>query len=295
MPAIDLRDITARYPGSGTPAVDGVSLRADGELVALLGPNGSGKSTLMRVLIGQHRAEHGEVASPTDRRMLGVVFQSPAVDDLLTVTENLRLAAALHGLGRRDAAERAGSLARSLGLIELGDRRCGRLSGGQRRRVDLARALMGRPRVLVLDEPTTGLDMDARAQFWQVLDAVRRDEGVTVLYATHLGDEAERADRAVLMRAGRVVAEGTPEELRRPLGSRVARVDRRPAGDAQTLREWVCGLGADARWWSGGAVIAEARSGWMDSCPPDATLRVSAPLLEDVYLWHTGTAEGGDA
>lgn len=295
MPAIDLQSITARYPGTDAPAVDGVTLRADRELVALLGPNGSGKSTLMRVLIGQHPAERGVVASPRDRRSLGVVFQSPAVDDLLTVEENLRLAGALHGLSRSDAAGRAQHLASSLGLVELASRRCGRLSGGQRRRADLARALMGQPTVLVLDEPTTGLDMDARAQFWQVLDEVRLAEGVTVLYATHLGEEAERADRAVLMRAGQVVADGTPDELRAPLGTRVARVDLRPRGNAGTVRRWVKGLGGNARWWSGGAVIAEARSEWMDSCPMDATLRVSAPLLEDIYLWHTGSQEGGDA
>lgn len=295
MPAIDLRGITAGYPGMEASAVDGVTLQADGDLVALLGPNGSGKSTLMRVLIGQHRAERGEVVSPASRRALGVVFQSPAVDDLLTVDENLRLAAALHGLSRSDAVVRAQELAGSLGLVELASRRCGRLSGGQRRRADLARALMGRPTVLVLDEPTTGLDIDARAQFWRVLDGVRRAEGVTVLYATHLGEEAERADRAVLMRAGRVVADGTPDELRAPLGTRVARVDLRPTGDADTIRRWVDGLGASARWWSGGAVIAGARSAWVETCPTDATVRVSAPLLEDVYLWHTGTPEGGAA
>tara|TARA_R110000782_G_scaffold54637_8_gene115499 strand:+ start:39250 stop:40152 length:903 start_codon:yes stop_codon:yes gene_type:complete len=292
MPAIDLRAISATYPGARRPALDDVTLAADRELVALLGPNGSGKSTLMRVLTGLHRPASGTVASPADRRSLGVVFQTPAVDDLLTVRENLRLAAALAGISTNEARARADRLTETIGLSDILTTRCGRLSGGQRRRADLARALMGNPTVLILDEPTTGLDIDARARFWRTIDAVRKDEHLTVLLATHLGEEAERADRAVLLREGRIVAQGTPEQLRGPLGGRVARVDLRPGADSGAVRRWLDTTGVDARWWSGGAIVAHARTDLIQACPMDAaTLRLSAPSLEDVYLWHTADAE----
>lgn len=294
MPAIDLRDVSAGYAGSDGLALRGVTLSADRELVALLGPNGSGKSTLMRVLMGLHRPASGVVASPGRDHgfgSLGVVFQTPALDDLLTARENLMLAGALHGLRRGAARARLDELAPRMDLTAVAAERCGRLSGGQRRRVDLARALMGRPTVLLLDEPTAGLDIDARFQFWRTIDAVRADEQVTVLAATHLGEEAERADRVVMMREGRLVADGTPARLRSPLGARVARVDLRPGGDnegVRAVRAWLdCG-GVEARWWAGGAVVADAGAGLVESCPVEhATVRLSAPTLEDAYLWHT--------
>jgi ABC-type multidrug transport system ATPase subunit len=288
MPAIDLRAISATWPGLDRPAVDAVSLSADRELIALLGPNGSGKSTLMRVLTGLHQPSSGEVVAPADRSSLGVVFQSPAVDDLLTVRENLMLGAALSGVGKPAARDRLDTLAGGIGLADLLDRRCARLSGGQRRRADLARALMGSPTVLVLDEPTSGLDIDARARFWSTLDAIRRDERITVLAATHLGEEAERADRVVLMRDGRVAAEGSPNELRRPLGERVARVDLRPGAAESPVRSWLDRDAPHARWWSGGAIVPDAATALIDACPmKHASVRVAAPSLEDVYLWHT--------
>lgn len=296
MPAIDLRAISATYPGAKRPALDRVTLSADHELIALLGPNGSGKSTLMRVLTGLHRPSGGTVAAPTGRRGLGVVFQTPAVDDLLTVRENLMLAASLCAVPAASARERVASLSSLIGLEDTLRTRCGRLSGGQRRRADLARALMGNPSVLILDEPTTGLDIDARARFWRTIDAVRREERITVLAATHLGEEAEQADRAVLLRDGRIVAEGSPDELRTPLGERVARVDLRPGADDAPARAWLAGTGLDARWWSGGAIVAHARTALIDTCPMDtATLRLSAPTLEDVYLWHTADPESAPA
>lgn len=288
MPAIDLRDISASYPGADRPALDGISLTADHEMVALLGPNGSGKSTLMRVLTGLHKPDAGRVLAPTDRKHLAVVFQTPAVDDLLTVRENLTLAAALHGHGASAARERLDALTPRLNLAEIMGSRCGRLSGGQKRRADLARALMARPSVLILDEPTTGLDIDARAQFWRTLDAVRAEERLTVLVATHLADEAERCDRAVLLKLGRIVAQGTPDALREPLGGRVARVDLRPGRDAGPVRAWLDRAAPSARWWAAGAIVPDASASLVETCPVDhATVRVSAPTLEDANLWHT--------
>lgn len=288
MPAIDLRAITATYPGAHRPALDAVTLAADRRFVALLGPNGSGKSTLMRVLIGLHKPDAGEVVAPADRRSLGVVFQTPALDTLLTVRENLLLAAALAAQPATAARERLAHLADRIGLADLLDTRCDRLSGGQRRRADLARALMGRPTLIVLDEPTTGLDIDARARFWSTIDSIRADEGITVLAATHLGEEADRTDRVVLMREGRIVADDPPDRLRAPLGRRAARVDLRPGADPEAVRSWLRSHAPEARWWSGGAVVPDAEAALIESCPMDhASVRVAAPTLEDAYLWHT--------
>jgi ABC-type multidrug transport system ATPase subunit len=294
-PAVHLIAITATYPSATHPALDRVTLSADRELVALLGPNGSGKSTLLRVLTGLHTPATGQRIAPTDRRRLGVVFQTPALDDLLTVRENLQLAASLCAVSRADANRRLAELAESIGLTDLLDQRAGRLSGGQRRRADLARALMGKPALLVLDEPTTGLDIDARARFWRTLDDLRAREDLTVIAATHLGEEAERADRAVLLREGRVAAEGAPEQLRAPLGQRVARLDLRPGADADALRRWTAEHAPEARWWSAGAIIPDAHAGLIDACPMHlATVRLAAPTLEDVYLWHTGDPANPD-
>ncbi len=288
MPAIDLTNITAGYPGKPRPALSGVTLRADRETVALLGPNGSGKSTLMRVLTGLHTPEAGRVVAPNDRADFSVVFQSPAVDDLLTVRENLTLAAALHGANKAAANRRIEALTDPLGLADILGTRCATLSGGQRRRADLARALMPAPKVLVLDEPTTGLDIDARARFWQTLDSIRATEQLTVLLATHLADEAERCDRVALLREGGLIADASPSELRAPLGERAARIDLRPGHSDQPVRTWIDACDADARWWSAGAIIPNADARLIDTCPMDhATISLGAPTLEDAYLWHT--------
>lgn len=288
MTPIDLQHITATYPGNPTPALANVTLQADNETIALLGPNGSGKTTLMRVLTGLHTPTSGEVIEPASRANLCVAFQTPAVDDLLTVRENLLLAAALHGHGKQAANQRIETLTSRLDLADIVNTRCAKLSGGQRRRADLARALMPSPRVLILDEPTTGLDIDARARFWQTLDAIRTEEQLTVLVATHLAEEAERCDRAVLLSQGKLIAQGTTQQLSAPLGSRIARVEVRPGQVTQPIRAWLEQSNTPARWWSAGAIIPNASTSLVDTCPMEyATIRVSTPTIEDAYLWHT--------
>ena len=209
-----------------TTALGGVTLTVGGhERVALLGRNGSGKTTLLRIASTQLRpsagqvavAGHDVVAEPDAvRQHLGVVFQSPALDPALTAREALRLQAALVRLDRADVAGRVADALADAGLEDRADDRIGTFSGGMARRLDLARGLLHRPSLALLDEPTTGLDPLARDAFWAVLDR-RRGDGSQVV-ATHAMDEAARCDRVVILDAGRVVADGTPDALTASLG-----------------------------------------------------------------------------
>lgn len=199
-----------------------------GALHALLGPNGSGKTTLFRILATLLRPSEGtasvdghDVVDAPDavRRRIGVVFQHVALDPALTVQENLDVQAALYGLARPDARARSADLLDALSLNALAHRRVKTLSGGETRRADLARALLHRPDLLLLDEPTTALDPTARQQFQTLLTRLRAQEGMTILVSTHLLDEAEHADGVTILHAGSVVAHGAPQTLTAALGN----------------------------------------------------------------------------
>ena len=204
-------------------ALDGVSLSVDaGEFVVLLGPNGAGKTTLFQLLTGLFVAEAGRISvDGQDTRhhlvaalaSLGVVFQQPALDLDLTVRGNLRFHARLHGLGGRAADARMQEELSRLGLAAEADRPCRTLSGGNRRKVELARALLHEPHLLLMDEPTVGLDPGSRRSLLDYVSALCRDRDVGVLWATHLVDEAECADRVLVMHRGHMLCEGTPAEL----------------------------------------------------------------------------------
>jgi ABC-2 type transport system ATP-binding protein len=218
----------ARKSYGAVKALDGVTLALGaGEFVALLGPNGAGKTTLFQLLTGLFVADSGRIVIDgldIRRRLvealarLGVVFQQPTLDLDLTVEANLRFHARLHGLSRRRATARIAEELERLGMAGETHRLCRALSGGNRRKVELARALVHEPRVLIMDEPTVGLDPASRRSLLEHVQALCRSGRLGVLWATHLVDEAEGADRVLVLHRGRLVSEGTPAELLRKTG-----------------------------------------------------------------------------
>ena len=195
----------------------------EGELFAFLGVNGAGKSTTISILCGILQKDRGQVCvdgvdidkdALSAKKGLGVVFQNSVLDKALTVRENLESRAALYGIFDKDFSERLAELAQMLDFEDLLGRVVGKLSGGQRRRIDIARALLNRPRILVLDEPTTGLDPQTRKLLWNVVADLRKKENMTVFLTTHYMEEAAEADYVVILDGGKIAAEGTPLDLK---------------------------------------------------------------------------------
>lgn len=194
-----------------------------GELFAFLGVNGAGKSTTINIMCGELRKDSGSVLiggadldkePDSIRRKLGVVFQSSVLDKDLSVQDNLRSRAALYGIHGKAFEKRLAELTELLDFADLLKRPLGKLSGGQRRRIDIARALLHEPEILILDEPTTGLDPQTRTNLWQVIGRLRREQGMTVFLTTHYMEEAADADYVVIIDHGRIAAEGTPLTLK---------------------------------------------------------------------------------
>ena len=205
-------------------AVNDLSFRVKrGELFAFLGVNGAGKSTTISMICGQLAADGGEIrvngwdvnrSGKKIKEMTGVVFQDSVLDKPLTARENLKSRAALYGITGKKFEERLQELITIFELQEFINRPVGKLSGGQRRRVDIARALVHRPQLLILDEPTTGLDPQTRKMIWNIIETLRVEEGLTVLLTTHYMEEAASADYIVIIDHGCIAAEGTPYELK---------------------------------------------------------------------------------
>ena len=220
-PALLLDSVVKTY--GAIRAVDGVSFSAaPGEFIALLGPNGAGKTTLFQLLSGLFVPDAGriEIMGQNMLRdpvpalaMLGIVFQQPTLDLELTVTGNLLFHAGLHGIPRAMAKQRIAAELARLGLTERAHDKASQLSGGNRRRVELARALLHDPRVLLMDEATVGLDPASRRDLLKLLLSMRTDRSVAVLWATHLCDEVANADRVIVLHRGKVLADTTPAEL----------------------------------------------------------------------------------
>ena len=231
-----VRDLRHRYPGTDPEkpdALGGVDLDiASGEIVALLGPNGSGKTTLFRLLCTLLPIQQGSItidgidaaANPLAvRSRIGIVFQSPSLDKKLTVDENIACQGALYGITGSALDQRRDEL---LSLFDLTDRRsdyCEKLSGGLKRRVELAKGMLHRPKLLLLDEPSTGLDPSARLSLWKTIRQLA-DEGMAIVLTTHLLDEADKADRVAILASGTKIAEGTPAQLRSDQGQTVVTI-----------------------------------------------------------------------
>ena len=275
-----------------------------GALVGLLGPNGAGKTTAMLLLATLLRPTRGTArvlghdvvaARGPVRRGLGLVFQETSVDGLLTVEENLRFAARLAGLGGREMREAVAGAIERAGLGARARQAAGQLSGGWRRLLDIARATLHRPEVLILDEPTVGLDPEHRELIWTILAGERRERGVTVLFSTHYLAEAEPADRVVLLSRGRVVADAAPAALRAEIGAEVAEIE---GSGADRLVRALRGLGALAtvlRTERGYRVgIVREREAVMELSLGAAgidRLQFRPASLEDVYFARTRGAE----
>jgi ABC-2 type transport system ATP-binding protein len=220
-PALLLDNVVKTY--GPIRAVDGVSLNAfAGEFIALLGPNGAGKSTLFQLLSGMFLPDSGRIeimgqnmlANPVPAlAKLGIVFQQPTLDLELTVTGNLLFHAGLHGISRAVAKPRIEKELARLGLTERAHDKAAELSGGNRRRVELARALLHEPRVLLMDEATVGLDPSSRNDLLKLILAMRRERSVAVLWATHLCDEVSDADRVVVLHRGKILADAPPAQF----------------------------------------------------------------------------------
>lgn len=205
-------------------AVQDLSFRVkEGELFAFLGINGAGKSTTINIMCGQLSKDSGGIIIDNNdldknidqiKRELGIVFQTSVLDSALSVYDNLESRAALYGIVGTEFKERLVELAKILEFEDLLKRAVGKLSGGQRRRIDIARALLHKPKILILDEPTTGLDPQTRKTLWEVISELRRNENMTVFLTTHYMEEAAEADYVVIIDGGKISAEGTPLELK---------------------------------------------------------------------------------
>ncbi len=222
MYAIEIKGLSKSF--KNLKAVDDLSFSVKaGELFAFLGVNGAGKSTTINVICGILERDAGEVTIlgvPLDesdnaiRKALGIVYQGTSLDQALSVRDNLIGRGALYGMSKQSLSARIEELSRVLDMGEILDRPFGKLSGGQKRKADLARAILHKPKILILDEPTTGLDPMTRRTVWQVIDDLRKEEGMTVFLTTHDMEEAAEADTVVIIDGGKIVAQGSPYELK---------------------------------------------------------------------------------
>ncbi|MCC6850527.1 MAG: ABC transporter ATP-binding protein [Deltaproteobacteria bacterium] len=298
--AIAIAGLTHRY--GERPALRGIDLDVRrGEIFGVLGPNGGGKTTLFKVLATLVAPQGGAVTVFDEdtarhpervRRRLGVVFQHPAVDGKLTVRENLACHAALYGLDGVESRARAATLLERLGLAERADDRVEALSGGLARRVELAKGLLHGPDLVLLDEPSTGLDPGARRDFFSYLVHLRDREGLTVVLTTHYMEEAERCDRIGFMHQGRLVAVDAPAHLKAEIGGDVVVVD---AVDPEAMRRRIEERFGCVPQVVAGALRIEMPRGHefvrdvVEAFPGDIrSVTYGKPTLEDVFVHLTG-------
>jgi ABC-2 type transport system ATP-binding protein len=307
-PIIEVDGLVKTFRG-GVRALDGLTLRVPaGVIYGLLGPNGAGKTTLIRVLStllppddGTARVAGLDVArdAAAVRARIGLAGQYAAVDEYLTGRENVEMVGLLYGLTGREARRRTAEVLERIGLVEAADRLVRTYSGGMRRRLDLAASLVGRPAVLFLDEPTTGVDPASRRELWELIGHLV-DAGTTVLLTTQYLEEADRlADRIAVIDHGRLVSEGTGDQLKDQVGTAVVELSVPDTDRARTLAALAC---ADPRGGDNGAIVVPAPLGAgtlhnvlrdLDAAgiEPDR-IGLRKPTLDEVFLTLTGHAAG---
>ena len=311
---IEVDGLVREFKG-GVRAVDGVDLRVEpGEIHGFLGPNGAGKSTTVLMLttllpptagtarVGGHDIVREGAAV---RRAIGAALQEAALDPLLTAREHMRLQTALQGLPKAGRRARGDELLDRVGLAEAADRKVRGYSGGMKRRLDLALALVHRPRILFLDEPTTGLDPQSRSDLWQEVARLAHEDGVTVFLTTQYLEEADvLADRIAIIDRGRIVARGTPDALKAEVGRPSLEVEPAEREDLEPVAGVLERFGAPVTARPGAAAVR--LSGGVEVLPEVvraldgedlrvADFRLHAPTLDDVFLAKTGRKlEGGE-
>jgi ABC-2 type transport system ATP-binding protein len=307
---IEVRDLRKTFDPD-IKAVDGISFSVErGEIFGFLGPNGAGKSTTIKILATLVGRTSGEVRvdgidpardASAVRRLIGYTAQDTSVDDQLTGRENLALQCAFHHLRRADAEARTEDLLKAVDIVAAADRKAGTYSGGMRKRLDLATGLVGHPKLLFLDEPTTGLDPQNRLGMWKYIKSLN-ESGTTIFLTTQYMEEADQlADRLCIIDQGKIVAEGTPEALKAGIGADVIQVafpadasDKRAQAHEvlaalkgiASVQDFDGGVALYAK--DGPAIIASVVRTLDESKVPIAQLTLSRPTLDDVFVRHTG-------
>jgi ABC-2 type transport system ATP-binding protein len=306
--AIEATDLVKTYPPD-VQALDGLSLSVQpGTIFGLLGPNGAGKSTTVRILTTLSRPDSGSarvagidvLAEPVRvRHAIGVVAQKHGLDPEATGRENLVLQGEFYGITGGDLRQRSAEALERFGLVDAADRQAKTYSGGMQRRLDLAMGLIHRPQVLFLDEPTTGLDPEARADIWREIERLAREELMTILLTTHYLEEADRlASQLAIVDRGRIVVQGTPDDLKSELEGDTIQVELVDAQDAaaRLALAGVSGIGdaaldgrtLHARARDGGAAVPAVLAALDAHGVKAASVTVARPSLDDVYLRHAG-------
>jgi ABC-2 type transport system ATP-binding protein len=312
--AIEATELVREFK-KGPRAVDGIDLRVEpGEVYGFLGPNGAGKSTTVHMLTtllpptsGTARVGGHDLVreGPEVRGVIGAALQEAALDPFLTGAEHLRLQTALHGIRGDEAKRRSGELLARVGLTQAADRKVGGYSGGMKRRLDLALALVHEPRILFLDEPTTGLDPQSRSALWDEVQRLASDSGVTVFLTTQYLEEADvLADRIGIIHQGRIVAEGTPEALKAEISRPTLEIIPADHGELARTRDVLARFGEPANSSPKGAAVrlSQGEAQLADVVRAlDADdihvqhLQLHAPTLNDVFLEKTGRSLEGAA
>jgi len=304
--AVQASNLTYEYPARGKAAarraLDGVSFDVRrGEIFALLGPNGGGKTTLFKILSTAFSPTQGnasilgfDIQKQADevRQRIGVVFQNPSLDKKLTVLENLRYHGQLYGLRGSKLNTRVSEMMERLAVADRARHLVETLSGGLARRVELAKGLLHRPELLILDEPSVGLDPGARHDLWLYLQKLREKEGVTILVTTHLIDEGDRSDHVLILNQGKIMAIGTPDSLKQEIGGDVISITAR---DAERLSAAIHEKFSITPKIVNGTLRVEKAQGHtfignVVEAFPDMidSVSLSKPTLEDVFIARTG-------